>query len=190
MNKEKRKKYISNGIFIIILGVLLFVPSAKALLIQGLMKIGLFSPNVEMERGNTLASYEVKFQSADGKIVALNDLQGKVVFVNFWATWCPPCLAEMPAINALYERYKTADDVVFIMIDADSDLAKSGKFIQKHGYSFPLFQMASSVPDVLFSGSLPTTVVFDKQGRISFQHVGTANYNSQKFVDFIEQLRK
>lgn len=189
MEKQKLKKYIINGVFIVLLGVLLFVPSAKALLIQGLMKIGLFSPNVEQVEKNTVTSYEVKFQKPDGELVALNDLKGKVVFLNFWATWCPPCLAEMPSIQKLYEKYQKSDDVVFVMIDADSDLKKSAAFMQKNNYGMPLYQMASNIPDVLFGGSLPTTVVFDKQGRISFNHVGTANYNSQKFIDFIEKLR-
>jgi thiol-disulfide isomerase/thioredoxin len=190
MEKEKRKKYLYNGIFIVVLGILLFVPSAKAVLIQGLMKIGLFSPDVNTEQTLSVASYDVKFKAKDGTIVGLNELQGKVVFLNFWATWCPPCLAEMPAINKLYEQYKDQKDVQFILLDADSDFAKSGAYMQRNQYNMPLYQMAGNVPEQLFSGSLPTTVVFDKKGRISFHHVGTANYHNQKFIDFVEKLRK
>lgn len=187
MNKNF-KKYISNGIFIAVLALLIFVPSAKALLLQGLMRIGLFNPDVKAEQMATNPSLDLRFKDQKGNIVTLNELKGKVVFLNFWATWCPPCLAEMPSINKLYEQYKTNNNVIFIMLDADSDLAKSGTFMKTYNYTMPVYQMASNVPEQLFAGSLPTTVVFDKQGRLSFKHEGIADYSSKKFVDFIERL--
>lgn len=189
MEKKDIKKYISNGIFIAILALLLFVPSAKALLLQGLMKIGLFNPNVETEKVATSPSLDLRFKDQNGKTVSLNELKGKVVFVNFWATWCPPCLAEMPSINKLYEQHKNNADVVFIMLDADNNFEKATGYMKSREYTMPVYQMASSVPEQLFAGSLPTTVVFDKQGRLSFKHEGAANYNSKKFVAFIEKLR-
>lgn len=189
MNKKNIKKYISNGIFILILALILFVPSAKALVIQGLMQIGLFNPDVKTETIATTPALDLRFKDQKGTIVKLTDLKGKVVFLNFWATWCPPCLAEMPSINKLYEKHKANSDVVFIMIDADSDFAKSGGYMQARKYTMPVYHMASNVPEQIFAGSLPTTVVFDKQGRISFKHEGAANYNSKKFVEFIEKLR-
>lgn len=189
MEKKSIKKYISNGIFILILALILFVPSAKALVIQGLMQIGLFNPDVQTEKNITNASLDLKFKDQHGKVVTLADLKGKVVFLNFWATWCPPCLAEMPSINKLYEQHKSNRDVVFIMLDADSNFEKANGYMKARKYTMPVYQMASSVPEQIFAGSLPTTVVFDKQGRLSFKHEGVANYNSKKFVAFIEKLR-
>lgn len=190
MDKKRFKKYISNGIFIIILALILFVPSAKALLLQGLMQVGIFNPSVPSEKSVPQQSLDLRFKDQNGKIISLSDLKGKVVFLNFWATWCPPCLAEMPSINKLYEQNKANEDVVFIMLDADSNFEKAYGYMKRKNYQMPVYHMASSVPDQIFSGSLPTTVVFDKQGRLSFQHVGAAKYNSQKFIDFIEKLRK
>lgn len=190
MDKRHLKKYISNGIFIAILALVLFVPSAKALLIQGLMQVGIFNPDVPSEKNTAQPTIDLKFKDQNGKIVSLNDLKGKVVFLNFWATWCPPCLAEMPSINKLYEQNKTNEDVVFIMLDADSNFEKANGYMKRKSYHMPVYQMASGVPEQIFAGSLPTTVVFDKQGRLSFQHTGPANYNSQKFTGFIEKLRK
>lgn len=190
MEKKNLKKYISNGIFILILCLILFVPSAKALVIQGLMKIGLFNPDVTTEKVVTNPSLDLRFKDRHGKVVTLNDLKGKVVFLNFWATWCPPCLAEMPSINKLYEQYKNNKDVIFVMVDADSNLEKSQGYMNARKYDMMVYQMVSSVPEQIFAGSLPTTVVFDKQGRVSFKHEGAANYNSKKFVEFMEKLRK
>lgn len=190
MEKKSIKKYISNGIFIAVLALLVFVPSAKALLIQGLMQVGLFNPDVKSENTALAPTLDLRFKDQNGKVITLNQLKGKVVFLNFWATWCPPCLAEMPSINKLYEQHKQNDDVVFILLDADSDFEKANGYMKARKYTMPVYQMASSVPDQIFAGSLPTTVVFDKQGRLSFKHEGAANYNSKKFVAFVEKLRK
>lgn len=194
MKKILNKKNIINALFIGIFLVLIFVPSAKAFMIRGLMEIGLFSPGVESTAENVAPSEAVdlsgiKFKDASGKILDLGDLKGKIVFLNFWATWCPPCLAEMPSVNKLYEQFKDDKDVVFILVDADSDLPKSQKYMDKKEYKLPVYQVASNIPETIFKGSLPTTVVFDKQGRVSYNEVGAANYASQKFIDFIKKLK-
>lgn len=189
MEKKNIKKYISNGIFILVLALFVFVPSAKALLLQGLMQVGLFNPDVKTEKNLSNPTPDLKFKDQKGKVVTLNELKGKIVFLNFWATWCPPCLAEMPSINKLYEKHKDNKDVVFILLDADSNFEKANGYMDARKYTMPVYQMASNVPEQIFAGSLPTTIVFDKQGRLSFKHEGAANYNSNKFVEFIEKLR-
>ncbi|WP_316816735.1 TlpA disulfide reductase family protein [Pedobacter nyackensis] len=194
MKKILNKKNIINALIIGIFLVLILVPSAKAFMIRGLMEIGLFSPDVKNTNENAAPAEAadlsgIKFKDTSGKIVDLGDLKGKVVFLNFWATWCPPCLAEMPSVNKLYEQFKDDKDVVFILVDADSDFAKSQKYMDKKGYKLPVYQVASNVPESIFKGSLPTTVVFDKLGRVSYNEVGAANYASKKFIDFIKKLK-
>lgn len=191
MKTMMTKKNIINAIFIALFLVVLFVPSAKAFLIQGLMEIGLFKPKTEPIAAETPAAdlSGIKFEDKSGKVIDLGSLKGKVIFINFWATWCPPCLAEMPSINKLYEQYKDDKDVVFIMVDADSDLVKSQKYMQGRGYKMPVYSVASNIPETLFKGSLPTTLVFDKHGRLSYNDSGAANYASSKFIAFIEQLK-
>ncbi len=188
------KKNVINVIFIGFLLVLIFVPSAKALMIRGLMEIGLFNPGVDQTE-KTISTTEImdlsgiKFKDVSGNIVDLGTLKDKVVFLNFWATWCPPCLAEMPSVNKLYNQFKDDKNVVFIMVDADGDFAKSQKYMDRKGYEMPVYQIASHIPEVIFKGSLPTTVVFDKKGRISYSEAGAANYASDKFVEFIKKLK-
>jgi thiol-disulfide isomerase/thioredoxin len=189
LKKTLNKNNISNGIFVLLICTILFVPQAKAFVIQGLMEIGLFKPSVieTNEKLNNVPA--ISFKDVNGKVISLESLKGKVVFINFWATWCPPCLAEMPSINKLYKRFGKDDDVVFIMVDADSKLAKAKEYMDRKQYQMPIFEMASNVPEQLFTGSLPTTIVFDKHGRLSFKEEGAANYASQKFIDFIEKLK-
>lgn len=191
MQTKMTKKTIGNVLFVILILVVLFVPPVKAFMIQGLMEIGLFKPNVDAENlPNTPDLSEIKFKDAKGKVVNLNELKGKVVFINFWATWCPPCLAEMPSINKLHQQFKSDADVVFLMIDADGDFPKAQTYMDKRSYQMPVYTFASELPRELFKGSLPTTIVFDKRGRISFNEVGAANYSNPKFIAFIKQLKE
>jgi len=183
------KKNIVNGLFIALLLVIVFVPDAKALLIRGLMGIGLYSPSITESPKAAMDLSGIKFQDAKGNAIDLGQLKGKVIFLNFWATWCPPCRAEMPSINKLYQQFKDDKNVVFIFADADGDLEKSVKFMTNRKYEMPVFKVTSTIPDQIFSGALPTTVIFDKQGRLSFRHEGIANYADKKIVDFLTKLK-
>jgi len=184
------KKNISNGLIIAAFLVIIFVPDAKAFLMKGLMKIGLYSPKIEKTGVISMDLSGIRFTNLQGETTDLNNLKGKVIFLNFWATWCPPCRAEMPSINKLYSQFKNDKSVVFLFVDADSDLPKSIKFMTDRKYEMPVYKSASEVPQQIFSGSLPTTVIFDKQGRLSFKHEGIANYADKKFIEFINQLKK
>lgn len=185
------RKTIGNIAFVIIILVVLFVPSAKAFMIQGLMEIGLFKPNVGSKTLPATPNLSnIKFKDAKGKIINLDELKGKVVFINFWATWCPPCLAEMPSVNKLHQQFATDTAIVFLMIDADGDFPKAQAYMDKRKYQMPVYTFASELPAALFKGSLPTTIVFDKKGRISFNEEGAANYSDPKFIAFIKQLKE
>lgn len=184
------KKNMINGLLIAFILMILFVPSAKALLMQGLMQLGLFKPQFNTEKAILSADLSsIKFKDAKGNVVSLADLKDKVVFINFWATWCPPCLAEMPSVNKLHQQFAADKDVVFLMVDADSNFEKAQAYMDRKKYKMPVFVAAGTIPDVIFKGSLPTTVVLDKMGRISYNEAGAANYASQKFIDFIHQLK-
>lgn len=192
MKKMLNRKNIFNAVIIFLFLALVFVPSAKAIVLEGLMKVGFFKPDTDPVKGDEAVVKDlsgIRFKDIKGNIVDLGDLRGKIIFLNFWATWCPPCLAEMPAVNQLHEKFKGDNDIVFILADADGNLIKSQKFMDRRKYSLPVYAIDSEIPDQLFQGSLPTTVVFDKQGRISYHASGAANYGDQKFIEFIDKLR-
>jgi len=182
------RKNIFNILFIALLMVILLVPDAKAFLLQGLMRVGFFSPAIEQPFQTTRNLSGIKFRDSNGRVIDLGDLKGKVIFINFWATWCPPCRAEMPSVSELYQRFKDDKDVVFIFADADGDFQKAAKFMAKRKYEMPVYKVESNLPKEIFAGALPTTIVFDKQGRLSFHHEGVANYADQKVIDFINKL--
>lgn len=184
------RKNIFNALFVIFLLIIILVPDAKAFFIKGLMEIGFYKPNVETPNVNVVSLNGIQFKDVKGNLIDLGDLKDKVIFLNFWATWCPPCRSEMPSINKLYTQFKDDKDFVFIFADADGDLTKSTRFMADRKYTMPVYKVERAIPEKVFAGSLPTTVIFDKQGRLSFKHEGVANYADKKIVDFLNQLKR
>ncbi|QBQ41999.1 TlpA family protein disulfide reductase [Sphingobacterium psychroaquaticum] len=121
---------------------------------------------------------DVTFRDENGKIVRLKDLRGKVVFINFWATWCGPCVAEMPSIDQLKATFKGSEDIVFMLVDVDGDLKRSKSFMAKNKYNLPVFTAESAIPSDYLGGAIPTTVVLDKKGELVVRAEGGRDYMS------------
>lgn len=83
---------------------------------------------------------------------------------------------------------KSNKDVVFLLVDADGNLERSEAFMTKNHYELPLYIPAGPIPKELFSGSLPTTVVLNKEGEVVFRHEGMGDYDTEEVVQFIEKL--
>lgn len=115
----------------------------------------------------------------DGNPVALSDMLGKPIIVNFWATWCGPCKSELPAFQQAYETY--GDDVVFMMVDMVEGRTetKSGaiEYVDGQGYTFPLYfdedQTAIRAYEI---SAVPATYVIDSNGNLADSHVGAMDY--------------
>jgi len=188
-NKFLTKANLINGVIIVALAVLVFVPSAKALLMRSLMGVGLFRVDVSAAAPAPVKStIDIAFRDASGKDISLKQLKGKVVLLNFWATWCPPCRAEMPSLNSLHQKLKTDTNIVFIAVDADSKLKESAQFMAKYDYHLPLYEVMSDVPESVYGGNLPTTAIFDKEGTMVFRHEGMANYDTERVKGFLQKL--
>ncbi len=190
-------KRISNIAFIALLLIIVFVPEAKATVQQGLMKTGLFNPNLNIEklqdstRISKLPAEGFKMEVVDktGRIVSLKDLKGKVVFINFWATWCAPCIAEMPSIQKLYETFKDNDDVAFVILEAEGNKEKADRLLTKKKLTLPVYYPYGTIPTEFFRGRLPTTVILDKEGNMAHITEGMADYSGHDIVDFINEVR-
>lgn len=181
---------ISTAVMVVFLAAMVISPQVKGWTIQTLMKVGLFQPKINKQPDEAYAEPlpNVLFRDGDGKTVDLALLKGKVVFINFWATWCPPCIAEMPSINALYGKFKNNENVVFLMVDVDNNYEKSKNFMKKHQYALKVVSPASEMPPVLMQGAIPTTVILNKEGKMVYRQEGAADYNSSQLVDMIRKL--
>lgn len=192
----KKKITISNiifGIVLILTIIILTNRDAKSGFLRGLMATGLYQPNVEAyaHHHESFANIpDLLFRDSVGDTTSLSRLKPRTVFVNFWATWCPPCIAEMPAINKLYNQFKDDPTVVFIMVDVDNDIPKARAFMQKNHYDLPVYTAASLIPDTLMDGTIPTTLVFGKDGSLKYKHSGIADYSNIHFADFLSSEGK
>lgn len=165
---------------------LLLIPQTGVPIKVFINRVIAFSPEVKNVNDRIiLQDFNWNLVDLNGKVLNLKEFQGKKVLINFWATWCPPCIAEMPSMQALYEDYN--DKAVFIFVTND-ERASIDKFIAKHHYTFPIYQPLSPAPTLLEGNSLPTTYLIDESGNILIKKTGSANWNSKKVRDLLEYM--
>lgn len=178
-----------NLIFLAII-VLLLIPQIRNP-IQVLLHKGLSFFNnsniIAINKRQALSNFNWQLQSNKDYKLNFKDTKGKVVFVNFWATWCPPCIAEMPSIQALYKDYK--NDVVFLFVTNDA-FKTVEKFKTKNNFTFEVFNPISSVPNKLETQSIPRTFIINKKGEIVIDKSGALNWNSIKVRNQLDILLK
>lgn len=142
----------------------------------------------EVSQVETSQTSDIAFKDEEGKTVSLDALKGKVVFINFWATWCPPCIREMPSIDELKDSFKESDDIVFLMVDVDNKMEKSSAFMKENDYDLPVYVPASNIPSDFLRGAIPTTVIIDKKGEMVARMEGGRNYRDPQIIKALKEL--
>lgn len=130
---------------------------------------------IGIERGSIAP--ELKLETIDGEEISLEDFRGKKVFINFWATWCPPCRAEMPDIQRFYED----EDVVVLAVNlshTEDSLSTVKSFIEDGGFTFPvLLDKEGKVAETYKVYAYPTSYFIDSDGRVQYTALGAMNYD-------------
>lgn len=158
-----------------------------------LLWTGLFdadTPEISMTDGPVLSGSDFRFamRTTDGETISLSEYRGDVVFVNVWASWCPPCVAEMPTIETLYENLTDQENIRFILLAMDEEQQKAVDFMERREFSMPYYFPASAMPEVFRSQYLPTTYVLSKEGRVVYKKEGIADYSSANFSRWMREL--
>ncbi|OBX25348.1 thiol-disulfide isomerase/thioredoxin [Gelidibacter algens] len=183
----KISKSQRNNIIFLVIILIMVIPQTRQP-IQILLQKGLamFSPSVVDEENRILLTdYDWQLVDENGMAYNFNDAKGKVVFINFWATWCPPCIAEMPSMEKLYQDYK--EDVVFLFVSNEKQEVIS-KFKEKNDYEFLVHAALTPNPELLETSSIPRTFVIDQQGNIVIDKSGAADWNSAKVRALLDHL--
>jgi thiol-disulfide isomerase/thioredoxin len=129
------------------------------------------------------------YHTLEGKEQHLLADKGKVIFVNRWGTWCAPCVAEMPSIQNLYDRYKTDPDVKFLIIASGDSASDVQTFALHHHLDLPFYvEEEADTPDLDFS-TFPTTSIYGKDGTLVSKRVGGADWSAPAVIAQIEQLK-
>jgi peroxiredoxin len=125
----------------------------------------------------------------NGKKVGLKQFKGKIIFLNFWATWCGPCKEEMPALEVLYQQFKQKN-LVLMTISVDYEgLKPVQEFINKNHYTFPvLLDPKCETLDLFEVKGIPTTFIIDKKGRMVGKAIGPRDWKSQDVFSLIDLL--
>lgn len=158
---------MKNGILIAMLAVILLTPSVAALEVgQKMPALGSLLPRD-----------------------SIPDLSGKVVMVDFWASWCGPCRLSFPALKQLHEKYADKG-LVIIGIGVDDKAEDYKKFVSKMGVSFPIFHDAThTAADKFAPPSMPTSYIIDRKGVVRYIHIGFRGQKTEaEYVKEIELL--
>jgi len=131
------------------------------------------------------------FPGLDGKMVSLTDYRGKVVFLNIWATWCPPCREEMPSMEKLYKELKDEDfEILAVSIDASGAKAVA-PFMKEYKLSFPaLLDPEGKIQRLYWTTGIPESFIIDKKGIIVKKIIGARDWASPESVRFFRNLIK
>lgn len=136
------------------------------------------------QQGGTVTDFTLG--SLDGDPIALADYEGEVIIMNFWATWCPPCRAEMPGINNFYEAYRD-EGLVVLAINEEEPAETVRPFIELNEFSFPvLLDIEGRVAQQYSTRSFPTTFIIDRNGVI--QHVQTGEISERELEKIVLPL--
>ena len=132
------------------------------------------------------ADYGLAFETLEGTAFDAATLRGRTVFLNYWATWCGPCRAEMPSIQRL--RDKTKDLGVVFLLASDEKRETIAAYLAKNPLSLPVFRSLGSRPAAYRSNGIPATFILSADGRIAFSHVGAARWDDESTLAFLRRL--
>lgn len=188
-NKRSVWQKITDILFWILL-LLLIIPGTRKVISTGVNKALLLvkSPGmVSEENQQTLSDqdYYWVLGTERGEPYYFSEHRDQVVFLNFWATWCGPCIAELPEIQRAYDTF--GHEVNFLLV-TNQQPSVVEPFLKERGYDLPVYYMGTSVPEVFRSDRIPTTYIISREGKIVSEKTGAVNWDSKATYRLFEEL--
>jgi thiol-disulfide isomerase/thioredoxin len=180
--KETRSRWQKAGdIFFWILLLMLLIPGPRRVISTAVNRVAMIvkTPGILPEDEQVILpeeAYQWNLVSDGGERYSLEDLKGEALFVNFWATWCPPCVAELPEIEKAYQKH--GDQVNFLLVTNQEPEVVSA-FLEKRGYDIPVAYQASALPSAFSHRSIPTTYLISRSGKVLARKTGAINWDSR-----------
>lgn len=181
-----RRPKLSDVVFLVIIVVLIIPQTRKPVQVTLHSLLAKIGPSIESSESRKVIEFSNwPLIDIEGNTYNFEDFDGEVILLNFWATWCPPCIAELPSIEELYEDYN--DKIQFVLI-SDESTDVIDEFLNTNDYPFKVFKSLSVYPNDFDVTAIPRTFLIDKSGTIYIDKSGAANWNSTKVRALIDQL--
>ena len=132
------------------------------------------------------ADYGWTLRTLTGERVDLEAYRGRVLFINMWATWCPPCVAELASIGRLRDSLRTTD-TAFLLVSPEQPEPVAA-FMKRYRYDLPVFLEETPLPDAFDLRALPTTYIVDRAGNIVVRHRGAADWDREPVRELLRSL--
>lgn len=143
----------------------------------------------DLEAGpNTPVDYDWSLRDLDNKSVSFSEFRGKPLFVNVWATWCPPCVQEMPSIARLAATPELKDKVDFVCISTDEGIDPVRSFMRGKDWPMRILQADRLPPVFMMSDGIPTTYLVSPDGRVAYYHAGGRDWDTPEVVAKLRKL--
>lgn len=140
------------------------------------------TPLAVVKSTGDLPSFDIR--DVNDKTVNLSSFAGKKVFVNLWASWCPPCKAELPSIEKLYNSVNK-DKAVFVMISLDDNYLAGKNFLTRNNPALPFYYPAGQLPALFNVEGIPATFIFDETGKLIHRQDGMSKYDTDEFIQML-----
>jgi thiol-disulfide isomerase/thioredoxin len=137
---------------------------------------------------STPANYDWSPVDLNDQAISFSSFKGKAIFLNFWATWCGPCIGEMPSIDQLARNPRLKDkNIAFVCVSTDESTETVREFVKGKNWSMTILR-AAKIPAVFRSEGIPATFVIAPDGRIAAFEIGAADWNQAQVSEFLEKL--
>lgn len=170
----KNQKYIIGGAIVLIAILLWAIP---------------FNKEEKTSESTTTSGSAIDFPLEDesGNSFNLNEYQGKTIVLNFWASWCAPCIQEMPSIQEYYDNVDK-DEIKVVLVALDNDFNKSINFMNKNNYSMPYYKPQGDLPQEFEVSAIPTTYIINGNGEVEITHTGMSDFTSDEFKQAVQEV--
>lgn len=181
--------YVISGAALIILALIFFTP-LSGILVSKVNDVTLTGQSAELpnrEFNLNDDNLNIGLTGFNGTSDSnLANSRGKVTFLNFWGSWCPPCVEEMPSIQQLYDA--KGDQVSFVLITMQDKPERFVPFLEENNYSMPVYEANNLLPKALIPNSFPTTFIINKKGEVVMRVTRTKDWNQPEVHQLLDEL--